>query len=362
MSPRRRDPSSVSIGLALALAFFATVTASAQTSAPPAYHFGGFADATVSRPIGGHRNDFDLGELDLYATAQLSDTWSALGEGLVQRVGRGSDADVGSSRVEGEIERLYIAYSRSDVLRMEIGRVNTGIIDWNERENRSRFLQTPIDVPSIARRQEQGGAWPLHFLGGWASGSVPGTAGVHYGVGIGEGRSKALDDVALLSGGSVSPAGLLSLSIAPDRLTGFQLGAAALVDTIPAAEGKYHEVDRTLSTSYVNRGIEFRSEWSRMDHRLQGSGTTYVTEGWYALLSVRLRGPLKVLRPYVLFDRLNVAKGEPYLATVNDQHSWAAGTRWDATKYLALKLDYRVQTRSTSDSRDVVRLQLAISF
>jgi hypothetical protein len=363
MSGRRRNSSTRLLAAAIAAAWITALPIAGQTSSTtPSFHLGGFVDATVSRTIDTHRTDLSFGELDLYANAQLSDSWSAFGEGLVQHVGRGSDADVGRYGVEGEIERLYAAYSRSDSFRVQAGRVYTGIIDWNERENRGRFLQTPIDVPAIARRQEQGGAWPLHFLGGWASGRIPGAAGLRYGLGIGQGRGQKVDDVAMFVRGDVSPAGLLSLSIEPDRLTGFRLGVSALGDDIPATEGKYREIDRTVSTSYVKGGIEFQSEWSRMDHRLRSTGRTYVTEGWYALLSVRLGGRFDKLRPYVLLDRLDVALDEPYLANVPDQHSWAVGSRWDVAPRLALKFDYRFQSRLAPRARDAVRLQAAISF
>lgn len=327
--------------------------------APPlfaqSFHLGGFADATLKK------SDVDFGELDLYAAAHWNDSWSALGEGLVQHVAEHSDADTGHHGVEVELERLYVSYSRSDLLRIEIGRVYTGIIDWNEREARGRFLQTPIDVPAIARRQEQGGVWPLHFVGAWAAGTIPGSAGVHYGAGIGEGRGPNVEDTGAIDR-SGSPAALLSVSIEPEQLAGFRAGAAILRDGIPAPEGKYRELDTTLSGSYVNNGLELRSEWSRMDHRLESSGHSYVTEGWYALLSKRLGGELQTLRPYVLVDRLVVAEGEPYLAGVPTQRAWAIGTRWDAAKNLSFKLDYRSQRRAAQDRRRELRLQVGISF
>ena len=346
----------------IAATLFVAGPASAQSDARPMFHLGGFVDATVRRSSGEERFDFDLGEIDLYGTAQLSQNWMAFGEGLIQRIGEGSDADDSRRGAEADIERLYLAYSRSDVMRVEAGRIYTGIVDWNERDLRGRFLQTPIDVPAIARRQEQGGAWPLHFLGGWASGRLPGPAGLQYGVGFGEGRGSMVDDVAVFARGTFSPAGLASLSIAPDRFPGFHLGVSALSDTIPAPEGRYREIDRTISTSYVNKGIEFRSEWSRMNHRLQSDGSGHVTQGWYALLSMRLRGSFEKLRPYVLLDRLKVAKDEPYLASVRDQHTLAVGARWDAARHLALKVDYRFEHGSGRPSHDSVRLQAAISF
>lgn len=332
----------------------------AQDYSPSAFRLSGFADAIVSRSLSSDATDLDFGELDPYATVRFSDAFSALGEVLLQRVERGSDADIPRRRrIEVDLERLYGAYAPSDAFRLEVGEISSGLLAWNEREERPRFLQTSIDMPSIARRQEQGGAWPLHFLGAWASGTVPGSAGLSYGLGLGRGRGRTRDDIGPFSG-SGSAAGLLSVSIAPERLSGWEAGAAAFLDEIPAPEGTYHELDYTVSSSYTGGPIEFRSEWSRMDHRL--NGRAHVTQGWYALVSTRLPGAFQKLRPYALVDRLDVAGDEPYLAGVRDQRAWALGTRWDAASWLALKLDFRSQ-RARSPARErLLRLELDVAF
>jgi len=321
-----------------------------------------FADIIVSHSTRSNVTDFDFGEVDPLVEAQFSEKWSALAEGLFQRFERGSDTDFpGKRQTEADVERLFVAYSPSDAFRIQVGEVNSGIIEWNEREQLPRFLQTPIDVPSLAKRQEQGGAWPLHLIGAWATGNVPGAAGLRYGVGIGEGRGQSRDDTSPLFG-KTSAAGLLSVSFAPEAIAGWEIGGAALLDDIPAPEGTYREFDETLSTSYLHGPLELRGEWSRMNHRLQSGGHTHVTQGWYALLSLRLPGKLREFRPYALLDHLDVAEDEPYLADVHDQRAWAAGIRWDAASKVVLKLDYRSERASSPEFERRIRLQLAVAF
>jgi hypothetical protein len=333
--------------------------AAAQQESYPTFRLGVFADATASYSIHSHATDFDFGEIDPYAEARFSESWSGLAEALFQRVERGTSVDKpGHSTLEVDLERFFVAYSRSDSLRLQVGEINSGIIEWNEREQVPRFLQTPIDVPSIARRVEQGGAWPLHLIGAFASGTAPGAAGLRYGAGVGEGRGTSRDDTSLSD--PTSAAGLLSIAAAPDAVPGWTIGAAAFADRIPAAEGTYGELIETLSTSYLRGPLELRGEWSRMDHRLDGE--SHVTQGWYALLSWRLPDGLRTLRPYLLFDRLEVAHDEPYLAGIKDQKAWSAGVRWDATAHLVLKSDYQSQTAGEPGQEKRIRLQVAVGF
>jgi hypothetical protein len=329
----------------------------------PRLRFGGFADVTFDHSTRTHHDAFAAGELDLYASAVLSNDWSALAEGFVQHAGRVEDVEQQpTKRVEVDLERLYIQYSPTDRARLELGQTHTGIIEWNEREHRSRFLQTPIDVPAIATREEQGGAWPLHFVGLWLSGRLGGPLGVEYGAGLGEARGRSRDEIQPLLDEKSSTSHLASLSIAPDALTGWQLGATEYGGEIPAPEGAMHESDITLFTSYVRGGAEVRGEWAQMHHRRFSDDRRFGTRGWYALASWRARGRWKPFRPYLLLDRLDVADGESYLSEVHDQKAWAAGIRWDATRWLAVKSDYRAQLSPNGTHEHLVRLQFAVSF
>jgi hypothetical protein len=348
------------IWVAVSALLVASRGAGAQSLSYPAFRVGAFGDAIVSHSTVSGANDLDFGELDPYAAVQISESWSALGEALFQRVERGRDEDtVGGRRFDVDVERLFLAYSPADSLRVEAGEVSSGILAWNDREQRPRFLQTPIDMPAIARNQERGGAWPLHLLGAWVSGTLPGSAGFAYGAGIGRARGPARDDLPSFTGPGPL-AGLFNVSFSPSAVPGLAVGGAAYFGRIPAPEGSYREIDETISSSYARGPLEVRAEWSRMNH--QRAGRNHATEGWYGLVSVRLPDPLDRFRPYLLVDRLSVARDEPFLRDVRDQRAWASGVRFDAGRHLALKLEYRSQRARSADHERLVRAEIALAY
>lgn len=332
---------------------------SARAESLPArpFHIGGFGavELHTSSEIG---HGLDLAELDVFSTLQLSNAWSALAEAVVLRTWRVHD-----EQFDVDLERLYVEYSTSDALRVEIGETQTGIVRWNEREHRSRFLQTPIDRPAIARRQQDDGAWPLRFVGVFASGRLPGPLGISWGAGAGAGPGRIRDSTPLFNDGR-SPATLLSLSIAPDAAPGLELAAAAYAGRVQLRPGRIRERDATLSFSYVASGSEVRAEWARMNHRLSSEQRTYRTTGYYVLFSRRLSGRGERFRPYALIDRVSIARGEAYLADAEDERAWATGLRFDVTERFSVKTEYRSQ-RSVTGNRDretVLGVQFGLSF
>jgi len=352
---------------------FATVGRADDDAPPPsathfpAFRLGAFADVVLDHPAEAGKVEYESGEIDLYASSQVTSDWSVLGEVLVQHAGKAENIDlVRKSRFQTNLERLYVAYNPSDRLRLEIGQIHTGIVQWNEREHRSRFLQTPIDVPSIANREVQGGAWPLHFSGAWASGRVPGELGAAYGVGLGAARGSERDDVQPIVRHGLSPAGLFMISMAPDALTGFEAGAAGYVGRIRAVGQTMQELDATIYSSFVRGGIELRGEWARMDHtpivKPISGPAEYVTRGWYLLASWRPRGRLEAFRPYFLLDHLHVAPGEQYLSDVHNQNAWSSGVRWDVSPKLAVKGDFRTQKLAAPNHQGLFRVEVSISF
>lgn len=332
-------------------------TAHAQDlPAPRPFHIGGFADVELHTTSDNEREGLDLAEIDVFSTYQLSNAWSALAEAFVLRSWRKSD-----EKFDVDFERIYVEYSTSDALRIEIGETQTGIIRWNEREHRNRFLETPIDLPAIARRPEDDGAWPLRFTGIFASGRLPGSLGVSWGAGAGAGPGRVRDSTPLTSEGR-SPAALLSLSMAPDTMPGLELAAAAYVGSVRLEPGHIRERDTTLSISYVASGNELRAEWARMNHHLSGVASPFRTTGYYALFSKRLNGRAERFRPYLLIDRLTIAPGETYLADATDENAWATGIRCDVTQRFSVKGEFRSQRTISGDRETVFGVQLGLSF
>ena len=344
------------IAILLPILLLAAAAHAQDLPTPRPFHVGGFADVELHTTSENEREGLDLAELDIFSTYQLSNAWSALGEAVVLRSWRDQD-----ERFDADLERLYVEYSTSDALRIEIGETQTGIIRWNEREHHSRFLQTPIDLPAIARRPQDDGAWPLRFTGIFASGRLPGPLGVSWGAGAGAGPGRVRDSTPLTEEGR-SPATLFSLSMAPDAMPGLELAAAAYVGNVRLNPGHIRERDGTLSVSYVASGNEVRAEWARMNHRLSSAGVTYRTTGYYALFSRRLNGRAERFRPYLLLDRLKLAPGEIYLADAADENAWATGIRFDVTQRLSVKGEYRSQRTNNGDHESIFGVQLGFSF
>lgn len=318
------------------------------------FHVGGFADIEWHTSSESTREGLDLAELDVFSSLQLSQAWSGFGEGVL----RGSWSH-SEKAVEADLERLYAEYSTSDALRIEIGETSTGVVHWNEREHRSRFLQTPIDVPAIARRPKDDGAWPLHFAGLVASGRLSGPWGVGWAAGVGAGPGR-IRDTTPLTAKDRSPASLISLTTSPDRIPGLELAASAYAGHVRTDAGRMRENDVSFAVNYATRGNEIRGEWSRMNHHF--GGRTYRSTGYYALFSKRLSGVAERIRPYLMFDRATIAKGEAYLADATDENAWSAGVRYDVTPHFTIKGEYRSDRAVTGDRENVIGIQFGLSF
>jgi hypothetical protein len=331
----------------------------ASLRSPPRFHVGGFVDVEVHTSSDNAREGLDLAELDLFSTAQFSNAWSGLVETVAQRGWKRDPND--RHAFELNLERLYATYSTSDALRLEIGQTHTGIVRWNEREHRSRILQTPIDVPAIARRPEDDGAWPLRFVGIWISSQAGGPLGLTWEAGAGAGPGSARDKIPIFNQDR-SPAGFLSMTLAPSSVPGFDFGMTAYAQHLPARPDPLRERDLTLSANYVNSGTEIRAEWARMSHHSTRQPTTYLTTGYYVLFSKRLTGSAERARPYIMVDHLAVARGEQYLQESTNESAWAAGVRYDLTPRFSIKGEYRSQRAPDGDREMLLGVQFGLSF
>jgi hypothetical protein len=333
-----------------------------QPAARPVIRVGGFADLELHTSSDNVEEGLDLAELDLYSSVSISERWSALAEGVAQRTIHNREPGGKESIFELDLERLYVNYSLSDAFSLELGETHTGIIRWNEREHRSRILQTPIDVPAVARRPQEDGIWPLRFIGVWMSGRLPGPLGLGYGAGVGSGPEENAHEEASALDRHRTPAGLLSLSVAPDAFHGLELAIAAYAQHLPVQPEALRERDVTLSLNYAEQGTEIRAEWARMTHEVINSVLVYRSTGYYLLLSKRLSGRAERARPYILVDRLQLAPGEIALENVPSESAWATGVRYDFTRHLSVKGEYRSQRAPHGDRENLLGMQVGLSF
>lgn len=346
-------------GLAWLLSASLAGSALAQEQPPPAvsveperFSLRGFGNVDFAAAGADDVADgFRLGALDLYMSSSISDRFSALAELVFESDG---------GELVTDLERLTFSYEPWSHLRLDLGRMHSPIVLWNVHHHHGVYLDTPIERPAMARFEDHPGAWPLHFVGLTASGQVTTGGSLRYLVGAGNGRGEVLDSIEVAGNTGGGSALITSMSFAP--VLGWELTASGYFDTIPAPSGTLRERDYTFSTAYLRQGFELQAEWARMNHSPVDGGETYRTTGYYVLASRRLPGRLDKLRPYLLFDHLDVAQGEAFLAGVSDEESWTAGVRFDPRGGAALKVEYRSQKSGDTDRASVFQAQAAFAF
>jgi hypothetical protein len=318
----------------------------------PNFHLGVFGNVDfIAIPPESGRTGFRNGALDLFATSQVSERFS----GLVELVFETLDGSLVT-----DLERYQISFDHSDMLRLTAGRVHNPLVRWNVTQHHGTFLQTPIDKPGMTEWEDVPGLWPVHFVGVIASGRFNNALGLSYTAGVGNGRGSILDEIQTADDRNDHKALLGGVGISPPSVVGLDLSVTAYLDRIPAESGEIDETDFTISGSYVARGYELRSEWSRMSH--ETAAQTFKTTGWYVLLSRHLPGSLENVRPYVMIDRLDVDESFEFLEGAVDQSNWIIGARYDVDASIALKADYRSQKFGTTEREGLLRFQLSFSL
>jgi hypothetical protein len=307
------------------------------------------ADVTSRSEDGGHAG-FSIGPFDLYNTSRLSEHWSAIGELVFEN---------GDNALATDLERILIGWQASDHLRLRVGREHNPIVRWNTALHHGLYMQTPIERPSMARFEDDGGPWPVHFVGLLADGRA-GSIGLQYGAAVGNGRGAIPDEVQVTFDRNGNKAVVAWLGLAPPGVVGLDISLTGYADRLPAETGELRERAWTLSGSYVSGPWEVRSEYGQIHHEATDGGPSYQTDGWYVLGGYGLRHG--TVKPYVMLDQIDVPEADPFFVGIPDRKGWVVGVRWDPDPRAALKAEYTLQRVGEGERTSTVRAQLAVSF
>lgn len=306
----------------------------------------------IASPYQGQHSGFENGALDLFITSHLDDHWSALTELVFEPDG---------NTISPDLERFEFIYEYSDAFRISAGRVHNPFLQWPITYHHGLFCAIPIQRPIMARWEDEPGLWPMHFVGLMAQGRLLGAAGLSYAVGVGNGRGTSLEVVQVRSDANDNKAVTASVGLKPDALMGFEIHGSAYVDEIPA-DTVLKETDYAVSSAFVRGPVDVRGEWSQMSHKDDARSITYQTTGWYVMGACKLPIHGVQLTPYVLVEGLQAPGDESYLRNPSDESAWAAGARWDVSRWVALKAQYRSDKVENVDRVNEVRAQLAVNF
>ena len=337
----------------LALSCFAVLPLHAQAPrmGGPVIHAFGFGDANFLTTERSEPDGFLMGQVVGHMSAAMTDRLGIFGE---------VSASARNTGYVIEIERAIVRYDFADALKLSIGRYHTPISYWNTAFHHGLWLQTSVARPQMIRFGSR--TLPVHFVGVLAEGALPtGPVGLGYTLGVGNGRQS--DNVAR-AGDAGDPnsdlAWTAGLSLRPPALLGLQVGGSIYTDQIDLTAGPVDEQILSAHAVLSRESPEVLAEFSRVRHETATATTT--NNGYYAQVGYRLPGGAHAFKPYVRFERVDVAAGDPLLAVADVEYEGViAGLRIDFASFAAAKAEYRNDRVGTTGDR-LNSLWLQVSF
>ncbi len=334
----------------------------------------GFGDISVHGDTQkGDHTSFSLGQLDLFVTSYVSDKFKFLSEIVFES---GPDNIYGS--VEGEpagvgeeansfgvdIERYLLQYSHNDFFNISTGRVHTAIGYYNTAYHHSSWLQTTTGRPFLFAFEDEGGILPIHTVGVSMSGQIPsGQLGLHYVAEMGNGRASrrplTSEPVQNEIDDQNHKAFNLALFARPEVLHGLQTGFSFYRDVLaPDNQPRVGESILAAHAILVRPKYEWLNEALLDRHAVLGTSAVYNTPGFYSQVSKQFGS----YRPYLRYQYVNAANGEPIFPDVQLRHGPSAGVRFDASESVALKFQYDYTFLRNQPGVNQLALQLGFTF
>jgi hypothetical protein len=292
----------------------------------------------------GDTSPFNLGQLDLFITSDISEKFKFLADILFEG---GPDKTYGPTavvqdRLNVDVERYLLHYSHNDYLNISVGREHASIGYYSTAYQHSTWLQTATGRPFLYEFEDRGGILPIHMLGVSASGQLPsGSLGLHYVAEVGNGRGPRNSLGSQPLPNEIDDERHTGFNVAlfarPDALPGFQTGFSFYRDNLPTTTGQM--IGETIVAAHAVL-IRPKYEWlneALLDRQTpRGTSSVFNTPGFYSQFS-RQYGSY---RPYFRYQYVNVANNEPVFPDVALRHGPSAGLRYDATESVALKFQY----------------------
>ena len=343
-------PSSFRLALVALASIAAPLTAQLEQTGPAVQGFI-FGDAMYSAMDGSGAEGFQLGQIVGHANATLAERVLFFGE--VSFTYRNGSYVV-------NMERAILRYDFSDALKVSAGRYHTPISFWNTAYHHGLWLQGSVARPEPIKF---GTAFiPVHFVGAMLEGRLPNTA-VHYMAGVGNGRSAS--GVGAQDGGDANDnkAVILSASVRPLRLLGFQVGGGLYLDRVPdAGVGATDELIWSGHVVWERGSLDLMAEYIDVTHEPVSGGSSIGSSAYYVHAGWRLPGAWRAVTPYARWEEMEVPAVDPVFGGIlPDYQAVVAGVRYDLDAPVALKAEYRREKIQDID-RDAFFLQASFAI
>ena len=259
---------------------------------------------------------------------------------------------------EFEVERIFVRYDFSDLIKLAAGRYHTPIGYWNTAYHHGAWLQTTISRPEVVRFGSS--IIPIHFDGILLEGMFL-KSNVGYRGGFGNGRFESINDPGDTGDINSDRAWLATIYYRPPTGRRLETGVSVYSDRATPAIGP--EVDETIFNAYFalqSETPEIISEYYYSQHeRTNTAGANGDTESFYAQIAYRLPG-FEKFKPYARYENTDVDADDPLLGGLGlNFERLLVGVRWDFSYYAALKGEFRSEDREGVNDVDSFWLQIA---
>jgi hypothetical protein len=303
----------------------------------------------------GEPNHYSVDEIDLFGTAAIAPTLTALAEVVID-----TGVTPSLSSVPLNVERLLLQYRANRYLQIEVGQFRTAIGYYSTAYLRGAWFQTSISRPRMFAFEEDGGILPLHTVGVSASGSIPsGRLGLHYVLESGNTRTWGSSAPNNVTG---HDAVNFSLFARPASIPGLEAGFSAYHDRFSPFTG--FTVDRSTFTAhlvYTANRIEFLNE-GVLAHLHDGPvHATGTFAGFYSQLAYRV-GPN--WGPYVRVEKLTI-HADPLFSALSVapwRSMYTGGIRYDWNDHVAIKAEAGHEADWAAPPYYQAAMQVAFAF
>lgn len=340
-----------------------------------AVNFGLFSDIKLVDSNAANDNiGFTLGDLDFYATHEISDNT----RGFVELVFENT-----ASGIVTDLERLWIMRTFSEEFKVSAGRFHTPLGRWNRTYHHGALIQDTVSRPFFLDFEDgSAGVLPVHLVGVLFTGDFINTNDeVNYEFAIGNGPS-------LDSSGGLSPTTKPKIEVngSSDKNANKTLAARIIYahDSVPLKIGFFammHDVAESATANtgltslgltlvkqtiigsdllYSNDHVDLLSEYYQFTNDSNvGSTQSYSATAWFVQLGYKITDTVKIIarEESLSFDKNN----DSYfliLGTEQARHHLLA-LRYDLDESNALKLELNNAENDISADTTSITLQWA---
>ncbi|MBV9075766.1 MAG: hypothetical protein JOZ10_19245 [Acidobacteria bacterium] len=314
----------------------------------------------------GDTTSFNLGQLNLFVTSDVSDRFKFLGEIVFEA---GPDNIYGVTRPNNnflgvDVERLLLQYSHNDYFNLALGRYHTAIGYYNTAYHHSTWFQTTEDRPLVFQFEDRGGILPIHNVGASASGRIPsGSLGLHYVAEIGNGRESrapiAEEPVQNTIDENNHKAFNFAFFSTPAAVPGLQAGFSVYHDRLtPANVTPVAETILAAHAVLIRPRFEWLNEALLVRHTEIANGALFQTPAFYSQVSHQFGS----YRPYFRYQYLNASGREPIFPDIGLRQGPSVGIRYDASEFVAVKLQYDYTKLRSHPDTQALGMQVGFTF